>query len=196
MSRIEQPTCHIVAGPNGSGKTTFAMKYLPSIVSCKNFINADEIAKGISPLDFTAGQLQASKLFLCELEQKINNRETFAFETTLAGRVYLSRIREWRKQGWQVSLWFLYLPSAEFSAQRVALRVQQGGHNVPEETIIRRFPRTVKNLFDYAEICDSTFCFDNSQERIRPIFEKRLDTDYFIYEQQVFSHLKELARNE
>ncbi|MBR6372603.1 MAG: hypothetical protein IKS20_05420, partial [Victivallales bacterium] len=154
------------------------------------------LAKGISPLDFTAGQLQASKLFLCELEQKISSRETFAFETTLAGRVYLSRIREWRKLGWQVSLWFLYLPSAEFSAQRVALRVQQGGHNVPEETIIRRFPRTVKNLFDYAEVCDSTFCFDNSQERIRPIFEKRLDTDYFIYEQQVFSRLKELASNE
>ena len=66
---------HAIMGPNGSGKTTFAMKYLPSIVSCKNFINADEIAKGISPLDFTAGQLQASKLFLCELEQKIKNRQ-------------------------------------------------------------------------------------------------------------------------
>jgi len=196
MSYKEQPTCHVVAGPNGSGKTTFAMKYLPSIVSCKNFINADEIAKGISPLDFTAGQLQASKLFLFELEQKIKDRETFAFETTLAGRVYLSRIQEWRKQGWQVILWFLYIPSAEFSAQRVALRVQQGGHNVPEETIVRRFPRTVRNLFDYAEVCDGTFCLDNSQERIKPIFEKRLDTDYFIYEQQVFSHLKELAKNE
>lgn len=196
MPRKEQPTCHIVAGPNGSGKTTFAMKYLPSIVSCRNFINADEIARGISPLDFTAGQLQASKLFLFELEEKINKKETFAFETTLAGRVYLSRIQEWRRQGWQVTMWYLYIPSAEFSARRVALRVEQGGHDVPEETIIRRFPRTVRNLFDYAEICDRTFCLDNSQDRIKPIFEKRLGTEYFIYEHQVFSRLKELAKNE
>ena len=196
MSGKQGPTCHIVAGPNGSGKTTFAMKYLPSIVSCRNFINADEIARGISPLDFTAGQLQASKLFLRELELKIEQKETFAFETTLAGRGYLSRIKAWRDLGWQVSLWYLYIPSAEFSAQRVALRVEQGGHNVPEETIFRRFSRTVKNLFDYADVCDRTFCLDNSQETIRPIFEKRIDTDYFIYEQQIYSRLEGLARNE
>ena len=85
MSAKKQPICYIVAGPNGAGKTTFALQYLPKIVSCNNFINADEIAKGVSPLNFEAGLLQASKIFLQSLNQKIENKETFAFETLCPG---------------------------------------------------------------------------------------------------------------
>ena len=99
MSAKKQSTCYIVAGPNGAGKTTFALQYLPKIVSCNNFINADEIAKGVSPLNFEAGLLQASKIFLQSLKQKLASKETFAFETTLSGRSYLTQIPQWQYEG-------------------------------------------------------------------------------------------------
>ena len=91
-------------GMNGAGKTTFALQYLPKIVSCNNFINADEIAKGVSPLNFEAGLLQASKIFLQSLDQKLESKETFAFETTLSGRSYLTQIPQWQQDGWKVVL--------------------------------------------------------------------------------------------
>ena len=131
MNAEKQPQCYVVAGPNGAGKTTFALTYLPVMVSCHDFINADEIAKGLSPLDFEAGLLKAGKIFLEILDQKIKGRKDFAFETTLSGRTYLSRIRQWRKSGWKVVLFYLYIPNAEFSAMRVQQRVLQGGHNIP-----------------------------------------------------------------
>ena len=93
----KSPTCYIIAGPNGAGKTTFAMKYLPKIAGCLNFINADEIARGLSPLNVEAVQLQASKIFLNAIEDKIRLRENFAFETTLSGKAYLQKIKQWKK---------------------------------------------------------------------------------------------------
>ena len=104
MSAEKHPVCYIVAGPNGAGKTTFALRYLPHIVSCRNFINADEIARGVSPLDFEAGLIQASKIFLQSLAQRVALRETFAFETTLSGRTYIPQIKKWQKDGWKVVL--------------------------------------------------------------------------------------------
>ena len=95
MSAKKQPICYI-----GAGKTTFALQYLPKIVSCNHFINADEIAKGVSPLNFEAGLLQASKIFLQSLNQKLESKETFAFETTLSGRSYLTQIPQWQQDGW------------------------------------------------------------------------------------------------
>ena len=93
----KSPTCYIIAGPNGAGKTTFAMKYLPKIAGCLNFINADEIARGLSPLNVEAVQLQASKIFLNAIEEKIRSRENFAFETTLSGKAYLQKIKSSRE---------------------------------------------------------------------------------------------------
>ena len=92
----KSPTCYIIAGPNGAGKTTFAMKYLPKIAGCLNFINADESARGLSPLNVEAVQLQASKIFLNAIEEKIRSRENFAFETTLSGKAYLQKIKQWK----------------------------------------------------------------------------------------------------
>ena len=98
-SAIKHPICYIVAGPNGAGKTTFTLKYLPEIACCDNFINADEIARGISPLNVEAGLLSASKIFLQTLDQKLQQRKSFAFETTLSGRSYLTRIPVGRRRG-------------------------------------------------------------------------------------------------
>lgn len=196
MKQEKQPQCYIVAGPNGAGKTTFALKYLPLIAFCHDFINADEIARGLSPLDFGAGLLQASKIFLNTLEKKISQRKDFAFETTLSGRGYLPKIMKWRKSGWRVVLFYLYIPNAEFSALRVQQRVIQGGHDIPSEDIIRRYPRSIQNLFEYAEICDHTFCLDNTQNQIVPIFEKRIDQPIEIQDAELFSTLQEVLKNE
>ena len=196
MKTEKKPRCYVVAGPNGAGKTTFALKYLPLIASCHDFINADEIAKGLSPLNFEAGLLKASRIFLETLEQKISLRKDFAFETTLSGRSYLPRIAEWRKAGWEVFLVYLYIPNAEFSAMRVQQRVLQGGHNIPPSDIARRYPRSIRNLFDYAEVCDHTLCLDNTQNQIVSIFEKRFGQPIEIQNIERFSTLQSVLKNE
>ena len=125
----KSPTCYIIAGPNGAGKTTFAMKYLPKIAGCLNFINADEIARGLSPLNVEAVQLQASKIFLNAIEEKIRSRENFAFETTLSGKAYLQKIKQWKNDGWRVELFYLYLPN-----------FQPGGWNIESSREGTTFP--------------------------------------------------------
>lgn len=196
MKKVKQPQCYVVAGPNGAGKTTFAMKYLPMIVSCCDFINVDEIAKGLSPLNFKAGILLAGRLFIEALKQKIASRKDFAFETTLSGRSYLKQIPRWRKAGWNVTLFYLYIPNADFSAHRVHQRVIQGGHGIPREDILQCFPRSVKNFFDYSEVCDQVFCLDNTQSQIIPIFEKRFGGPFVIQDQERFEKLQGVLKNE
>ena len=196
MKREKQPQCYVIAGPNGAGKTTFALKYLPLIASCYDFINADEIAKGLSPLDYNAGLLQAGKLFLETLSQKIAQRKDFAFETTLSGRTYLPRIAEWRKDGWFVTLFYLYIPSVEFSARRVHERVLKGGHDIPAEDISRRYPRSLRNLFAYANVCDKTMCFDNTGNRVVSIFEKHYGQPLDIQDRERFSILQGVLDHE
>lgn len=193
---IKHPICYIVAGPNGAGKTTFSLKYLPEIARCDNFINADEIARGISPLNIEAGQLPASKIFLQTLKEKLKQRKTFAFETTLSGRTYAARIPRWQESGWKVILIYLYIPSADFSAMRVRQRVEQGGHDIPVEDIIRRYPRSIRNLFLYAEICDQTFCFDNKRGRVNPIFEKAKGKPAEIINYETYSKILETIGHE
>lgn len=139
------PTCWIIAGPNGAGKTTFALEFLPR-ASCMHFINADLIAAGLAPLAPERELLAASRLVLRELETRITARDSFAFETTLAGRTHLRLVERLRQQSWRVELIYLALPSPEMSALRVAERVAHGGHNIPQPDIQRRFPRSLRHL--------------------------------------------------
>ncbi|MCQ2380198.1 MAG: hypothetical protein MJ025_04675 [Victivallaceae bacterium] len=186
----------MVAGPNGAGKTTFAMKYLPTVVSCRNFVNADEIARGLSPLNVASGLLEAGKIFLKTLDRKISERHDFAFETTLTGRMYLPMIAKWRQSGWEITMFYLYIPSVEFSMARVRQRVQQGGHDIPQEDILRRYPRSLRNLFDYAEICDRTICLENTRDEIISISEKRLGQPWVIHDAELFAKLQEAANEQ
>ena len=136
----------ILAGPNGAGKTTFARSFLPEEAQCPRFINADLIAAGLSPFAPETAAIKAARLMLAEIADCARRGETFAFETTLAGLGYLARIKRWRALGYHVSLFFLALPDAEAAVARVAERVRQGGHHIPED-VIRR-PRTtgLRNL--------------------------------------------------
>lgn len=168
---MTKPVCTIVAGPNGAGKTTFALKWLPAVVGIRNFINADLIATGLSPLDIDAGQMRASRIFLTEVEKAIVAREDFAFETTLAGKAHIKRVQRMRREGWHVELIYLYLSSVEQSERRVAQRVAAGGHNIELAAIRRRYGRSLKNLVEvFQPMCDSTICFDSSEELPKSIF--------------------------
>ena len=168
------PTCWIIAGPNGAGKTTFALEYLPRVAQCKHVINADLIAAGLSPLAPEQQLLAASRLFLNEIEHCIVGYKDFAFETTLAGRSYLKLIRRLQTNGWRVELIYLALPSAEMSRLRVAERVMHGGHNIPTDDIIRRFPRSLHNLLQlFAPLADQTRCFMNYGERPELVFRQQ-----------------------
>lgn len=160
---MSRPVCTIIAGPNGAGKTTFALSWLPEI-HCRNFVNADLIAAGLSPLAPERELIAASRLFLREIEHHIRRREDFAFETTLSGKTYLRLIRKLLDDGWRVDLYYLWLPSVEMSIERVAERVAHGGHDIPRESIVRRYPRSIANLLNhYAPLCSSTICLDNSE---------------------------------
>ena len=167
----DKPTCIIIAGPNGAGKTTFALNYLPEYTHCHNFINADMIATGLSPLSPQQEWLRASRLFLQAIQGCINKREDFCFETTLSGKTYLHLIKQLLADQWHVELYYLWLPSVEMSIKRVAERVAHGGHDIPEQTIIRRYARGVDNFLNhYAPLCDDTICFENSEKISKVIF--------------------------
>ncbi len=161
---------YILAGPNGAGKTTFAKEYIPNIGILEQFVNADLIAAGLSPFDPDKEAIQASKLMLKQIDKLVEQRKSFCIETTLSGRAYLSKIKEWQKLGYRVNLIFLSLPDAEMAISRVAYRVKQGGHNIPKDVIIRRFQKGLENFhLYYKNIVDSWLLYDNSNEEIELI---------------------------
>jgi predicted ABC-type ATPase len=139
----------IVAGPNGAGKTTFAREFLPSEASCPVFINADLIAAGLAPFAPETAAIAAGRLVLELIKQHLSKRESFAFETTLSGRGYLKAIPRWQALGYRVELLFLRVPDVQFAKERVALRVSQGGHSIPEDVIERRFHAGWHNFQQY-----------------------------------------------
>lgn len=156
----------ILAGPNGAGKTTFARSFLPEEAQCPRFINADLIAAGLSPFAPEAAALKAGRLMLEEIANFVRRGESFSFETTLSGLGYLARIRQWRTQGYHISLFFLCLPDAETAIARVAERVRQGGHDIPEAVIRRRFAAGLRNLEStYKSEVDTWAKYDNAGER-------------------------------
>ncbi|MBN2270729.1 MAG: zeta toxin family protein [Sedimentisphaerales bacterium] len=189
MRRKQKPTCFIIAGPNGAGKTTFALRYLPQIAGCRNFVNADLIAYGLSPFDSVSAQYEAGRLFLREIFANIDRRVDFAFETTLAGRSHISLLKKLRKDGWQVVLFFLWIPDAAFSKRRVRERVEQGGHDIPDDTIYRRYPRIMNNLVKiYIPLCDKVVCYDNSGAKPIPVFEQ-VGKDRRIFNQELYERV-------
>ena len=155
--------CHIIAGPNGAGKTTFANEFLPIEAECLNFINADLIAQGLSPFQPNKMAIEAGKLMIQHINQCVKKSESFAFETTLSGKGYINKIRDWKTKQYEIIIYYLKIPSVEFAIERVKLRVAQGGHNVPEQDIMRRFERSWINFQQiYKPLADSWIVFDTS----------------------------------
>jgi predicted ABC-type ATPase len=155
--------CYIIAGSNGSGKTTFANEFLPVEAECLNFINADLIAQGLSPFQPNKMAVEAGKLMIQSINECVRKNESFAFETTLSGKGYIKKIKEWKEQQYEIIIYYLKVPTVKFAIERVKLRVSQGGHNIPEQDIIRRFKRSWINFQQiYKLLADSWIIFDTS----------------------------------
>jgi len=144
----QQPTIYLIAGCNGAGKTTFAKEFLPKEVKCLRFLNADEIARGLSPLKPSAGAVRAAWLLLTHVDESLHHRETFALESTLSGKTYIRLFKRARKLGYELELHYLWLSSPSQAVARVRQRVKLGGHNVPVSDIRRRFKRSLVHLLD------------------------------------------------
>ena len=143
------PTIYVIAGCNGAGKTTFAKEFLPHEVKCLRFYNADEIARGVSPLDPSAGAIKAGRFLLNEIGESLNRHETFALESTLSGKTYSRTFMRALSLGYELELHYLWLSNVEQAIARVRRRVRMGGHNVPVPDIRRRFKRSLTHLIDY-----------------------------------------------
>jgi predicted ABC-type ATPase len=156
------PNVYIVAGPNGVGKTTFAREFLPNYADCKNFINADLIAQGMSPFSPEAVAFRAGRLMLAEIDSHAKRGVDFGFETTLSGRSHLRLVRGLKERGYEVHLFFLWVPFIDVTLSRIRERVSLGGHNVLESIVRRRFDRSIGNFFNYRRLADSWTLFDSS----------------------------------
>ena len=166
-------TAIVIAGPNGAGKTTFVESYLKRHSDCDEFLNADLIAAGLSPFAPERHNLEASEIFLKRLNQLERGDQSFAVETTLSGRGYAGRIRKWKELGFRVFMFFLWLPDEETAVARVANRVEQGGHNIPEPDIRRRYQRGIRNLVNrFLGLADQLWVFDTTSAPPGPILER------------------------
>ncbi len=157
---------YIIAGCNGAGKTTASMTVLPEVLHCREIVNADEIAKGLSPFRPEEVAVQAGRLMLERIDRLLARGETFAIETTLATRSYARLVRRAKAAGYTVVLLFFWLPSPEMAEMRVAQRVAEGGHDIPREVIRRRYRLGLRNLLEiYAPEVDVWSMFDNTLQQ-------------------------------
>ena len=171
---MQHPNLYIIAGPNGAGKTTASYTLLPDVLQCPNFVNADEIARGLSPFAQETVAVQAGKIMLHRIDELLPQRVDFAIETTLATRSYVQLVRRAQALGYKVHLIFFFLENEEQAIRRVAQRVSNGGHNIPEEDIRRRFKRGIFNLINlYMPICDSVLVYNNVKTPAQLVARKK-----------------------
>jgi predicted ABC-type ATPase len=184
---------YIIAGCNGAGKTTASFTILPDILGCKEFINADEIARGLSPFQPDKVGIEAGRIMLHRIQELLAQGKTFAFETTLATKSYQNTIKQAQSLGYTVTLVFFSLDSIELAIDRVKTRVLEGGHNIPADVIARRYQNGLKNLFEiYSEIVDNLTIFNNSNGEPELIAEKDSKGIIKIKNIEVYTHLNSI----
>ena len=177
-TEVQHPNLYIIAGPNGAGKTTAAYNILPEILHCPNFVNADEIARGLSPFAPETVSIQAGRIMLQRIDELLAQKVDFAIETTLSTRSYVQLVHRAQALGYKVHLIFFFLENEEQAKARVAQRVRNGGHDIPEEDIRRRFTRGIYNLINlYMPICDSVLVYNNMRTPAQLVARKKTQTD-------------------
>ena len=168
-----KPTLWLVAGPNGVGKTTYALKHIRAVSGSVHFVNLDEIARGLSPLDPEVARTAAARVALERTAEMIDARASFTIETTLAGRTHLRTVEQARVHGLAVNLLFFTVRDVQICLARVARRVSEGGHHVPEADVRRRFDRGLANFTDYVAAVDLWRVFDNNAAKPIVVAEGR-----------------------
>lgn len=182
---------YIIAGCNGAGKTTASYTVLPKILDCREFVNADEIARGLSPFNPNSVAIEAGKLMLLRIHELLDKGETFAIETTLATKSYIHLVRQAHTRGYSVSLLFFWLRDPALAIQRVAERVQNGGHTIPQDVIKRRYVAGIQNLFNlYMNFVDSWSIYDNSTNPRRKVATGRKSVETEIIDCEIFKQIK------
>ena len=188
---MTEKNLYIIAGCNGAGKTTASFTILPEILNCKEFVNADEIAKGLSPFQPEQVSFEAGRIMLNRISELFSSQVDFAFETTLATKSYKQKILDARKNGYNITLLFFWLKNTELAKERVKTRVLEGGHNIKTEIIERRYLNGIINLFDiYLPIVDQALLFDNSEGKHILIAEKSIYEDLNVINNEKFNELK------
>jgi predicted ABC-type ATPase len=190
---METKNLYIISGCNGAGKTTASYTILPEIIECKEFVNADEIAKGLSPFQPEKVAFESGRIMINRINELLKENESFAFETTLSTRSYRNKIINAKKQGYTVTLLFFWLNNIELAKERVKIRVKEGGHNIPEKVIERRYLKGIYNLFDiYLPIIDGALIFDNSFGKHELIAHKMGTDTLEIIDSEKFKQLKKV----
>lgn len=188
---MRKPNIFIIAGPNGAGKSTFAQEFLPHFQGCPNFVNADLIASGLSPFDPTQVRIKAGRLLLEQINDFLQTKQDFGFESTLSGKSYLPLIQRAKEKGFLVHIFFLWVSDVRLVKDRIKQRVKNGGHDVPIADIERRYVRSPINFKRYyRELCDSWFVFDNSLNTPKLIAHTK-NGDIIIKNKNVFSQFEE-----
>ncbi|QHL87727.1 zeta toxin [Nibribacter ruber] len=188
------PNLYIIAGCNGAGKTTASFTVLPEMLDCQEFVNADEIARGLSPFQPEKVAIEAGRIMLSRIEELLIRPEDFAIETTLSTRSYVQTIKKAKQAGYNVTLVYFWLNSPELAIARVRTRVTEGGHNIPEDVIRRRYKKGIQNLFDlFIPICDYWLLIDNSQKPYIVVAEGREDKKLNLLDEQIWNTLKKLT---
>lgn len=176
------PTIFIIAGCNGAGKTTASFTVLPDLLNVREFVNADEIARGLSPFQPEKVSIEAGRIMLRRIDELIEQKQDFAFETTLSTRSFVILCNRAKQRGYSVCLTFLWLDSPELAIERVKQRVSTGGHDIPYDTIVRRYKTGLKNFVTlYKDIVDFWLLFDNSETEQELIAEGKLGKLPIVY---------------
>lgn len=184
------PNLYVIGGANGSGKTTVSLSLLPNLLGVFEYVNADAIAAGLSPLNPESMAIQSGRLMLERLASLANSGADFAFETTLAARTFAPFLRDCKAKGYSISLIYFWLQSPDLAVERVARRVASGGHSIPEGAIRRRHERGRRNLSElYLPLCDSWIVYDNSEPTLRLVAECGMGRDSIIYEQKIWNQI-------
>ena len=185
------PNLYIISGCNGAGKTTASFTILPEMLDCKEFVNADEIAKGLSPFQPESVSFQAGRIMIERINELLNSGVDFAFETTLTTLSYVNTIKEAKLKGYSVTLLYFWLNDVNLALDRVKTRVSEGGHNIPAETIRRRYFRGIYNLTNkFIGLCDYWIVINNSSQPFTFVAEGLGDAEIKIHDEIVWQQIK------